>query len=162
MSYLIAAPDMLAASAADAEGIGSSLSEASAGAPTAPRWRIKVNSSVEHVGQHYRLGPTKTHERREVPIPPPVLTLLRDRVDSWAPGQLVFPGADGYLKNHEFRKVFDPAATGAGVPGLSPARVETHLRLLGDPVAGVDQDRATAASTQDRYHDARQLRAPVS
>jgi hypothetical protein len=36
MSYLIIAPDMLAASAADVAGIGSSLSEANAGAAVPP------------------------------------------------------------------------------------------------------------------------------
>jgi integrase len=119
------------------------------------RARIKVNASVEHVGQEYRLGPTKTHERREVPIPPPVLTLLRDRVESWAPERLVFPGDDGYLKNHEFRKVFDPAATRAGVAGLSPhelrhtcaslairsrASIKTVQRLLGHKTATMTLD----------------------
>ncbi len=119
------------------------------------RARIKVNSSVEHVGQEYRLGPTKTHERREVPIPPPVLTLLRDRIESWAPDRLVFPGADGFMKNHEFRKVFNPAATRAGLAGLSPqelrhtcaslairsrASIKTVQRLLGHKTATMTLD----------------------
>jgi integrase len=71
--------------------------------------------------------------------------------------RLVFPGADGYLKNHEFRKVFDPAATKAGVPGLAPhelrhtcaslairsrASIKTVQRLLG---------HATATMTLDSY-----------
>jgi integrase len=34
------------------------------------RARIKVNSSVERVGQHYRLGPTKTHEKARGTDPP--------------------------------------------------------------------------------------------
>ena len=120
------------------------------------RARIKVNASVEHVGQQYRLGPTKTPERREVPVPPPVLTLLRDRIESWAsPDRLVFPGADGYLKSHEFRKVFDPAATRAAVAGLSPHElrhtcaslairspesIKTVQRLLGHKTATMTLD----------------------
>jgi integrase len=96
------------------------------------RARLKVNSSVERVNGHYRLGPTKTHERREVPIPAPLLTLLRDRVESWSPDRPVFPDADGYLKNHEFRKVFDPGATKAPVAGLSLARAAAHMRVAGE------------------------------
>jgi integrase len=121
------------------------------------RARIEVHSSVERVNGVYRLGPTKTHERRSVPIPPPVLELLRQRVALWAPDRLVFPGADGYLKNHEFRKVFNPAAKKAGVAELTPqelrhtcaslairsrASIKTVQRLLG---------HATATMTLDNY-----------
>ena len=55
-----------------------------------------------------------------MPVSPPVLAILRDRVGSTTPDRLVFPGADGFLKNYEFRKVFDPAATRAGLKGLAP------------------------------------------
>ncbi len=84
------------------------------------RARINVKAAVERVGRTYKLGPTKTHEVRSVPASPPVLAILRDRVGSTAPDRLVFPGADGFLKNYEFRKVFDPAATRAGLKGLAP------------------------------------------
>ena len=90
-------------------------------------------------------------------MPKPVLDLLRDRIGSAAPDRLVFPGADGYLKNYEFRKVFDPAATRADLGGLTPhdlrhtcaslairsrASIKTVQRLLG---------HATATMTLDRY-----------
>jgi integrase len=119
------------------------------------RARIEVRASVERVNGNYRLGPTKTHETRSVPIAPPVLKLLHERIGS--PDRLVFPGADGYMKNHEFRKVFNPAATRAGVAGLSPhelrhtcaslairsrASIKTVQRLLG---------HATATMTLDNY-----------
>ncbi|MDT5391160.1 MAG: hypothetical protein QOE04_4801 [Mycobacterium sp.] len=121
------------------------------------RGRIEVTGAVEKVGKQYRLGTTKTHERRSVPIPPPVLTLLRERIGSKASDKLVFPGAAGFLKNYEFRKVFDPAAARAGVGGLAPqelrhtcaslaiaskANVKVVQRLLG---------HATATMTLDRY-----------
>jgi integrase len=125
------------------------------------RARIEVRASVERVNGNYRLGPTKTHEQRSVPVPPPVLELLRQRIDSASPDRLVFPGADGYLKNHEFRKVFDPAATKAGLAGLSPHELRHTCASLADPVTGVNQDRAKTARTRDRYYDARQLRTPV-
>jgi integrase len=121
------------------------------------RARIEVHSSVERVNGQYSIGPTKTHERRSVPIPPPVLELLRQRIAPWAPERLVFPGAAGFLKNHEFRKAFDPAATRAGLAGLTPqdmrhtcaslairsrASIKTVQRLLG---------HATATMTLDNY-----------
>jgi integrase len=84
------------------------------------RARINVKAAVERVGRTYTLGPTKTHETRSVPIPPPIVEVLRERVGEVPPDRLVFPGADGFLKNYEFRKVFDPAATKAGVDGLAP------------------------------------------
>jgi integrase len=120
------------------------------------RARIEVKAAVERVNGNYKLGTTKTHETRSVPIPQPVLDLLRDRL-SGSPDGLVFPGADGFLKNHEFRKVFDPAATKAGLTGLSPhelrhtcaslairsgANIKTVQRLLG---------HATATMTLDNY-----------
>jgi len=120
------------------------------------RARIDVHKAVEHVNGQYRIGPTKTHENREVSVPAPVLKLMRDRL-SGVPAGLLFPGADGYLKNHEFRKVFDPAATKAGVGGLSPqelrhtcaslairsrANIKTVQKLLG---------HATATMTLDNY-----------
>lgn len=121
------------------------------------RARIEVRAAVERVNGYYRLGPTKTHETRSVPVSPPVLELLRERIGSMSPDRLVFPGADGFLKNHEFRKVFDPAAAKAGVGGLSPhelrhtcaslairsrASIKTVQRLLG---------HATATMTLDQY-----------
>jgi integrase len=121
------------------------------------RARIEVRAAVERVNGNYRLGPTKTHETRSVPVPAMVLELLRERIGPGSPDGLVFPGADGYLKNHEFRKVFNPAATRAGVAGLAPhelrhtcaslairsrASIKTVQRLLG---------HATATMTLDNY-----------
>jgi integrase len=121
------------------------------------RARIEVHASVEHANGDYRIGPTKTHERRSVPIPPPIAELLRQRIAIWAPDRLVFSGEDGYLKNHEFRKVFNPAAKKAGVEGVTPhelrhtcaslairsrASIKTVQRLLG---------HSTATMTLDNY-----------
>ena len=112
-------------------------------------------AAVEHVGTTYKPGTTKTRETRSVPVPPPVLTSLRDRIDGWARDRLVFPCADGYLKNHEFRKVFNPVATRAGVAGLSPhelrptcaslaiqsrASIKTVQQLLGHKTATMTLD----------------------
>jgi integrase len=80
---------------------------------------------------------------------------VRDRIEPYAPDRLVFPGADAYLKNHEFRKMFDAAAIKAGVAGLSPhelrhtcaslairsrASIKTVQRLLGHKTATMTLD----------------------
>jgi integrase len=122
------------------------------------RARIEVKAAVEHVGRQYKLGPTKTHETRSVPVPPPVLELLRERIGSAAPGRSVFPGADGYLKNYEFRKVFDPAATRAGVDGLAPHELRhtcasLAIRGAGASIKAVQTmlGHKTATMTLDTY-----------
>jgi integrase len=55
------------------------------------RARIEVRAAVERVNGQYRLGPTKTHETRSVPVPPTVLDFVRQRVGSAAPDRMVFP-----------------------------------------------------------------------
>jgi integrase len=53
--------------------------------------RIEVHAGVEPVNGQYWHEPTKTHETRSVPVPPPVLELSRQRIGSAAPERLVFP-----------------------------------------------------------------------
>lgn len=119
------------------------------------RARINVKETVEYVNRVYTLGPTKTHERRSVPIPPPVLAVLRERIGSAAPDRLVFPGEDGYLKNSEFRKVFNPAAIRAGVGGLIPHELRYTCASLAISVGGnikvVQRLLGHATMTLDRY-----------
>lgn len=120
--------------------------------------RINVKAAVERVGKTYTLGPTKTHEVRSVPIPPPVLEIQRDRVGSASPDRLVFPGGDGFLRNYEFRKVFDPAATRAGVNGLAPHELRhtcasLAIRGAGASIKAVQTmlGHKTATMTLDTY-----------
>lgn len=121
------------------------------------RARIDVKASVEYVNKVYKLGPTKTHETRSVPIPPPVLNVLRERIESAAPDRLVFPGENGYLKNYEFRKAFDPAAIRAGVGGLVPHELRHTCASLAISVGGNIKavqrllGHATATMTLDKY-----------
>ena len=71
--------------AAPGSGPGPGLPRSALGEATALKWRdvdfdrarIEVKAAVERVNGDYGLGPTKTHETRSVPIPPPVLDLLR-------------------------------------------------------------------------------------
>jgi integrase len=139
------------------------------------RGRIEVRAAVERVNGVYNIGPTKTHENRSVPVPRPLLDLLRRRIGSQSPGGLLFPGADGYLKNHEFRKVFNPAAARAGVPGLSPhelrhtcaslairgsgvpANIKTVQRLLGHKTAVMTLDNYGHLYDDDLDEVARQM-----
>ncbi|KAA0109115.1 site-specific integrase [Mycolicibacterium sp. P9-22] len=121
------------------------------------RGRIDVVAAVERVGRQYALGTTKTHTTRSVPVPPQVLARLQERFVASPGRRLVFPGEDGFLKNYEFRRVFDPAAERAGVPGIVPhelrhtcaslairtkASIKTVQRMLG---------HATATMTLDLY-----------
>ena len=122
------------------------------------RARINVKAAVERVGKTYTLGPTKTHETRSVPIPPPVAEILRERIAKAAPDRLVFPGADGFLKNSEFRKVFDPAATTAGLKGLAPHELRhtcasLAIRNAGASIKAVQTmlGHKTATMTLDTY-----------
>jgi integrase len=122
------------------------------------RARINVKAAVERVGKTYTLGPTKTHETRSVPIPPPVVELLRERIGSATPDRLAFPGADGFLKNYEFRKVFDPAATRAGLNGLAPHELRhtcasLAIRGAGASIKAVQTmlGHKTATMTLDTY-----------
>lgn len=85
---------------------------------------VTVRASVTRVaGKGLVEGPPKNHRTRTVKVPDLVwddgLEALADCAN--APDDLVFPSRDGsYLKEHEYRRVFDQAATDIGVPGLVP------------------------------------------
>ena len=84
--------------------------------------------------------------------------ILRDRMGKAAPDRPVFPGADGFLKNHELRKVFDPAATRAGLKGLAPHELRRTcaspaIRGAGASIKAVQTmlGHKTATMTLDTY-----------
>lgn len=124
------------------------------------RGRIDITKAVEknRQGKYDRLGTTKTHETRTVPVPEPVLGVLRDRIGDRRAEWLLFPGKAGYLQPNELRRnMFDRAAVGIGIPGFSPhelrhttaslairerGSIKTVQRLLG---------HATATMTLDEY-----------
>jgi integrase len=122
------------------------------------RARITIRAAVTRTGRKYVLGPTKTHEARSVPVPATVLKLLRDRIEARPVDKLVFPGSLGYMRSHELRKVFDPAATKIGVPGLVPHQLRhtcasLAIRNAGASIKAVQAllGHKTATMTLDRY-----------
>jgi integrase len=67
-------------------------------------------------------GPTKGHERREVPIPRFLVEELSQHVAGSKPADLVFRGARGaVMRSQTFqRAALTEAAEGLGVPGFHP------------------------------------------
>lgn len=127
------------------------------------RGRVDITKAVEkdRQGRYNKLGTTKNHETRSVPVPKPVLDVLAERIGDRKPSWLLFPGKDGgYMQPNELRRgVFDTAAVSIGVPGFTPhelrhttaslairsrarASIKTVQRLLG---------HATATMTLDHY-----------
>ncbi len=119
------------------------------------RGRIDVVAAVERANGEYRIGTTKTHATRSVPVPQQILEGLREKASAFPATRLLFPGESGFLKNYEFRRVFDPAAVRAGVPGIVPhelrhtcaslairtkASVKTVQRMLGHKTATMTLD----------------------
>jgi integrase len=122
------------------------------------RARIAIRAAVTRTGRKYALGPTKTHETRSVPVPATVLKLLCDRIEARPADKLVFPGSLGYMRSHELRRVFDPAATKIGVPGLVPHELRhtcasLAIRSAGASIKAVQAllGHKTATMTLDRY-----------
>jgi integrase len=67
-------------------------------------------------------GTTKTHQRREVPIPRFLVDDLARHLEGREPDDLVFAGirSGNPLRVSGFRKVFRPAAESIGIPDLYP------------------------------------------
>ncbi len=123
------------------------------------RRRITVVESASEVQGVLLLGPTKTHQRREVVLPrflvEPLAEQLRDKADD----DLVFSAPHGgVLRNPNFRhRVLTPAARSVGLDGLSPHDLRHTAASLaiaaGANVKVVQQmmGHASAAMTLDVY-----------
>jgi integrase len=123
------------------------------------RRRLEVVRSAVDLGGEVSYGTPKTHQRREVPIPRSLVDELAGQMFGKEPDELVFTSPQGApLRNHNFRtRVFAPAASSIGLPGLTPhdlrhtatslavqagANVKAVQRMLG---------HASAAMTLDVY-----------
>jgi integrase len=123
------------------------------------RKRLTVAESATEVGGTVEYGAPKTHQQRTVPIPGVLLEPLSARCGGKRPDDLVLTSPEGaVLRSGNFRRrVFDPAARVAELPGLTPhdlrhtaaslavsdgASVKAVQRLLG---------HASAAMTLDIY-----------
>ena len=124
------------------------------------RGRAVIAESVTPVQGHGLVwGTTKTHQRREVPIPRFLVDELRTFLADRAPGDLVFPGIrNGQpLRVSTFRSTFTAAAVAIGVPDLHPHQIRHTAASLaiasGADVKVVQQmlGHSSATMTLDTY-----------
>jgi integrase len=124
------------------------------------RRRALIAESVTLVRSSPVFGTPKTHERREVPIPPFLVEDLARHVAAKGPEDLVFPGtrSGGPLRAPVFRQAaFAAAAESIGRPGLYPHELRHTAASLaiasGADVKVVQQmlGHASAAMTLDQY-----------
>ena len=123
------------------------------------RRRLAIVEATSEVRGEIIFGTPKTHQRRSVPFPRFLTEPLAALVTGRAPDDLVFTSPDGHvLRNTNFRRrVFDPAARRAGVPGLTPHELRHTAASLavaaGANIKAVQQmlGHASAAMTLDVY-----------
>jgi integrase len=124
------------------------------------RSRAVIAESVTPVqGQGLVWGTTKTHQRREVPIPRFLATELAEHVRDKKVDDLVFAGIrNGQpLRVSTFRTAFGAAAAAIGVPGLHPHQLRHTAASLaiasGADVKVVQQmlGHSSATMTLDTY-----------
>jgi integrase len=144
------------------------------------RKRLTIAESATEVGGAVAFGSPKTHQQRTVPIPAVLLEPLARRCAGKRADELVLTSPErGVLRSGNFRRrVFDPAATAAGLEDLSPhdlrhtaasllvasgANVKAVQRMLGHASAAMtldvysglfDDDLGALAERMDAAHDA--------
>jgi integrase len=123
------------------------------------RRRVLVAESVTPVKGKMTFGPTKGHERREVPIPRFLLEDLARHVAGKAPGDLLFTGERGaVMRSQTFqRAALTEAAEALGIPGFHPHELRHSAASLaiasGADVKVVQQmlGHKSATMTLDQY-----------
>jgi integrase len=123
------------------------------------RRRLTVAETLTEVGGRLGWGAPKNHQTRSVPLPGFLADLVAEVVAGKAPSELVFTTWRGRpLRNLNFRRdVFDPAATDAGLAGLTPHELRHTAASLavaaGANVKAVQRmlGHASAAMTLDVY-----------
>ena len=123
------------------------------------RRRLSIVRASSEVAEHLRIGPTKNHQSRSVPLPRFVIDELRPLLVDRDPEELLFTAPrGGPLRNLNFRRaVWDAAATRAGLHGVTPHELRhTAVSLAvsaGANVKAVQRmpGHASAAMTLDVY-----------
>jgi len=124
------------------------------------RRRAVIAESVTPVqGLGMVWGTTKTHQRREVPIPRFLVDDLARHLENREPDDLVFAGirSGNPLRVNAFRKAFRPAAEAIGIPDLYPHELRHTAASLaiasGADVKVVQQmlGHGSATMTLDTY-----------
>jgi integrase len=124
-----------------------------------PGRRVLVAESVTPVKGVMTFGPTKGHERREVPLPRFLIEDLARHVAGKAPEHLVFTGARGaVMRTGTFQRgALIEAAKSIGVPGFHPHELRHTAASLaiasGADVKVVQQmlGHKSAVMTLDQY-----------
>jgi integrase len=126
------------------------------------RRRALVAESVTPVRGVMTFGPTKGHERREVPLPRFLLDDLAQHVAGKAPDNLVYRFARrGSALSRLPTWRAQPSLRAAGHPTPHAARATPHRGLAGYRLGRGHQGRPTDARPQVRDYDARSIRPPV-
>ncbi len=123
------------------------------------RRRLDVAQTLTEVSGRMVPGTPKTHQRRSVPVPRSLVDALAVHMAGKASDALVFTAPEGGpLRLTNFRRrVFDPAASAAGLDGLTPHELRHTAASLavsaGANVKAVQRmlGHASAAMTLDVY-----------
>lgn len=128
------------------------------------RQRAVIAESVTPLsGQGMVWGTTKSHKRREVPIPMFLVDELRAHVARKRPSDLVFHGIrnGAPLRVSTFRLRFGAGAEAIGIPGLHPHLLRHTAASPRDRVRGRCEGGPADAGPQLGNDDAGHLRAPL-
>jgi integrase len=101
------------------------------------RRRLEVAESASEAHGQLQIGPTKTYERRAVPIPIGLAEQLGEHVAGKRPDDFVFNGPDGGPLRHSnwYPRSFKPAVRLAGIPEATRFHDYADLRVM--PTLGV-------------------------
>ena len=126
-------------------------------------WGALVAESVTPVKGVMTFGPTKGHERREVPMPRFLLDDLARHVAGKSPDDLVFAGAAGRCLRIRYVPAWraEPSCEADRHSRLTPHELRHTAASLGDCLRRGYQGRAADARPQVGDDDARPVRAPV-
>jgi integrase len=116
------------------------------------RRRVLVAESVTPVKGVMTFGPTKGHERREVPLPRFLIEELARHVEDKSAADLVFIGERGaVMRSQTFqRAVLTRAAAELGIPGFHPHELRHTLPAWPLPMAPTSRSSSRCWATSRR------------
>lgn len=119
------------------------------------RMRLDISEAVTEPRGVLVFGTPKSHERRSLPLPPVLTSVIERRLEGKAPDDLVFTGADGgVLRNGNFRnRWFDAAVQRfrdreSGSPSVTPHDLRHTAASLARLGRRERQGRAADARTR--------------